>query len=153
MPAKRTKKYNPMKGALASANVGLRNLAVFHSQTNLDEGYSCIVLNYKRCKKVKVGQSMAIAMTEIKHKWNVHLLAIGLESNGKKRFTIDEVPICEPLFQHDLVDYLNERHKLLADEFKAKGNKLTNLAWLAVPTGGIVSTKEVENIIDNFKAW
>jgi len=72
---KRSKQYNKMDGALASARRGLRNLAVFHSQRSMDGKYTCIMVNYKTANQEKVCQSMVFAIGEVRHKWNVHLLA------------------------------------------------------------------------------
>mgnify|MGYP000424558645 FL=1 len=103
------KKYNKMKGALASARVGLKNLAVFHSQKDSGEKYTCMCVNFKKGEQIQVCQSLAFAIGEIRHKWNIHLIASGKESNGKSRFEVDQVPITEPLLQSDLVDLQIQR--------------------------------------------
>ena len=100
-----------MKGALASAKVGLKNLAVFHSQRDSKEKYTAHVVNFNSGKSLTVGESMAFAIGKMRHKWNVHLLAIGEDANGKNYFKCDEVAITEPLLQSDLVEYLDWRHK------------------------------------------
>lgn len=150
--AKRTKKYNAMSGALAAARRGLKNLAVFHSKKDCDKKFTCIMVNYKTAKQVTVGQSMAFAVGEIKHKWSIHMLAIGVESNGKKRFEVEEVALPEPLFQHQLVDYLNEHHEALRVKFEER-NKLTNLAWLAVPNGDSIDNDQIDAILTKYGAW
>ncbi len=146
------KKYNKMKVALASARLGLKNLAVFHSQKDAGEQFSCTCLNFKTAKKVLVGKSMALAIADIRHKWNVHLIASGIESNGKKRFEVDQVPITEPLLQSDLIEYLDWRHKELAESFKNR-NQLTNVSWLAVPNGDEISDEQIDIILTNNEAW
>lgn len=89
----RNKKYNPMEAAKRAARVGLRNLAVFHSQRDNQEKYTAHVVNTKNGSDLTVGQSMAFAICKIRHKWNVHLLAIGEDTNGKNYFKCDEVAI------------------------------------------------------------
>lgn len=149
---KRSKRYNKMDAALASARLGLKDLAVFHSEHENSDKYTAHMVNYKTTSKQKVSQSMAFALNNIRHKWNVHLLAIGVESNGKSRFEIDYVKIKEPLLQSDLVDYLNDRHDEFAEQFK-KRNTLTNLAWLAVPNGNDVEPEQIDSILTKFGAW
>jgi hypothetical protein len=149
---KRNKKHNKMRDALASARIGLKNLAVFHSQSELNDGFTCIVVNYKTAKQVTVGQSMAYVISEVRHKWAIHMIAVGVESNGKSRFEVEEMVLPVPLLQSQLVDYLNEHHQALADEF-AKRNKLTNLAWLAVPNGDSISNEQIDKILTKYKAW
>ena len=51
----RKKKYNKMKGALACARAGLKNLAVFHSQTFDRDTYTAEILNYKTARSIDVG--------------------------------------------------------------------------------------------------
>ncbi len=146
------KKYNKMKGALASARLGLRNLAVFHSQKDAGKQFTCICLNFKTGNNIALGKSMAFAISEIRHKWNIHLIASGVESNGKKRFEVDQVPITQPLLQSDLVEYLDWRHKDLAENFK-KRNELTNVSWLAVPNGDEITNEQIDLILTKYKAW
>ncbi|APC46255.1 hypothetical protein [Pseudoalteromonas phage PHS3] len=146
------KKYNKMKGALASARVGLKNLAVFHSQKDSGEKYTCLCVNFKTGEQIKVGQSMAFAISEIRHKWNIHLIASGKESNGKTRFEVDQVPITEPLLQSDLVEYLDWRHKEHAANFE-KRNELTNVSWLAVPNGDDITNEQIDLILTKYGAW
>ena len=146
------KKYNKMKGALASARVGLKNLAVFHSQKDSGEKYTCLCVNFKTGEQIQVGQSMAFAISEIRHKWNIHLIASGKESNGKARFEVDQVPITEPLLQSDLVEYLDWRHKDHAANFE-KRNELTNVSWLAVANGDDITNEQIDLILTKYGAW
>ncbi|AQN32318.1 hypothetical protein [Pseudoalteromonas phage PHS21] len=146
------KKYNKMKGALASARVGLKSLAVFHSQKDSGEKYTCMCVNFKTGEQIKVGQSMAFAISEIRHKWNIHLIASGKESNGKTRFEVDQVPITEPLLQSDLVEYLDWRHKEHAANFE-KRNELTNVSWLAVANGDDITNEQIDLILTKYGAW
>ena len=146
------KTHNKMKGALASARIGLKDLTVFHSKRTSGEKFTCEVINFKTASKCNVGQSMAFAIGEIKHKWNIHLIASGVESNGKKRFEVDEVPITEPLLQSDLVEYLDWRHKEHAIKFQQR-NELTNVSWLAVPNGTSISDEQIDSILTKYGAW
>ena len=149
---KRNKKHNKMKGALACAKVGLKNLAVFHSQNANHEKYTAELVNYKTARSTDVGLSMAGAITKIRHLWNIHLIAVGVESNGKSRFEVEEVKLTEPLYQSQLVDYLNDAHDDLAEDFKQR-NTLTNLCWLAVPNGDSISNEQIDAILTKYEAW
>lgn len=151
---KRNKKYNSMKGALKSAKVGLKNLGVWHSQRTESE-YTAEVINYLHLKKEDIGQSMAFAITKVRHKWQILLLAIGEDDQGKKYFKVDPVQLKHEMYQSDLAEYLDARHK----EFIAKSfnkNHLTNVAWLAVPTGSEadrVTDEQIDRIITFNEAW
>lgn len=148
---KRNKKYNKMKGALAFARLGLKDLGVWHDE-KCDAEYTSEIINYKRCRPIDVGLSMINAIVKVKHLWNIHLIVIGRESNGKRRFEVEEHAIPEPLFQSDLVSYLNEAHKEFAGQFAAR-NELTNVAWLAVPNGNTATGEQIEAIINYKGAW
>ena len=75
---KHNKKYNKMKGALAFARLGLKDLAVWHDEKS-DAEYTSEIINYKRCRSIDIGLSMVNAIIKVKHKWNIHLIAIGHE--------------------------------------------------------------------------
>lgn len=151
---KRNKKYNSMKGALKSAKVGLKNLGVWHSQRTESE-YTAEVINYIKLKKEDIGQSMAFAITKIRHKWQILLLAIGEDDQGKKYFKVDPVQVKHEMHQSDLADYLDKRHKdFIAKSFNK--NHLTNVAWLAVPTGAEadrITDEQIDRIITFKDAW
>lgn len=146
------KRQNKMAVALASAKIGLKNLSVFHSQKDSGEKFTCNVVNFKTSRKVKVTKSMAFAIGEIKHEWNIHLIASGKESNGKLRFEVEEVPLSEPLLQSDLIDYLDWRHKEMAVKFKER-NELTNVSWLAVMNGDSINDDQIDAILTKYGAW
>lgn len=138
---KRAKKYNAMEKAKASARVGLKNLGVWHSEKTESE-YTAEIVNYKHLKNEPIGESMAFAVINIRHKWQVLLLAIGEDDSGRKYFKVDPVQLKHEMYQSDLAEYLNQRHKDFINKQFNK-NHLANVAWLAVPTG-----HEADNITD-----
>lgn len=143
-----------MNGALASAKVGLKNLGVWHSQRTESE-YTAEVINYIKLKKEDIGQSMAFAITKVRHKWQILLLAIGEDDQGKKYFKVDPVQVKHEMYQSDLAEYLDKRHKdFIAKSFNK--NHLTNVAWLAVPNGYAadrVTDEQIDKIITFNEAW
>lgn len=146
MPAKRAKKYNPMAGAKASAKAGLKNVAVYHSERDKGKRISCCTVNFKTANEIPTGSSMARVLVNMRFKWNIHLLAIGIDNDGRKYFKVDEVPVTKELHQHDLVEYLEWRH----DDFVTKSfnkNHLTNKAWIAVPNGDSLTNEQIDNIL------
>lgn len=155
MPAKkRNKKHNPMRGALASARVGLRHLAIWHSEKSTGD-YTAEVINTKTLKSERIGQSTAFALNNIRHKWQILLLAIGEDNNGKKYFKVDPVQLKTEMLQSDLVEYLNKRHKSFIEKSFNKSH-LTNVAWFAQPNGwetDRLSDEVIEKLIDKKEAW
>jgi len=145
---KRNKKYNKMKGALAFMRFGLNNLAVWRDESQK----KAEIVDYKHCRNVVITDSIVKAVTEVRHKWNIHLIAIGLDSNEDPCFKLEEHLVNEPLLQEQLVDYLVCKHEILAAEFSGC-NTLTNVAWLAVPNGDTITTEQVEAVINYKDAW
>lgn len=143
---KRKKKYNKMAGAKASAKLGLKNVAVYHSQRNIDNKYTCCTVNVKSGNEIPTGESMAFAIIQVRHKWSIHLLAIGEDDNGRKYFKVDEVVLSDELYQHQLVEYLDWRHKDFVQKSFNK-NHLTNVAWIASPNGELLTDEQIDNIL------
>ena len=143
-----------MKGALKSAKVGLRSLGVWHSQRT-ESDYTAEVVNYKTLKSEDVGTSMVFAITKVRHFWQILLLAIGEDDSGKKYFKVDPVQVKHEMFQSDLAEYLDQRHKdFIAKSFNK--NHLTNVAWLAVPNGSeadSITDEMIDNLITAKGAW
>ena len=143
-----------MKGALSSARIGLKNLAVWHSH-NTESEYTAELINVKSYNTIPVGESTVFAITKIKHKWQVLLLAIGEDDSGKKYFKVDPVQIINEMYQSDLAEYLDERHKnFVAKSFNK--NHLTNVAWLAVMNGfeaDKITDEMIDNLITYKNAW
>ena len=154
MSAKRTKKYNPMKGALASARVGLKNLAVWHSQKT-ESDYTAELVNVKTYRTIPVGESTVFAITKIRHKWQVLLLAISIDNDGRKYFKVDPVQVVNEMYQSDLAEYLDKRHKDFVSKSFNK-NHLTNVAWVAVPNGfeaDKITDQQIDELITEKGAW
>lgn len=86
-----------MKGALASARVGLKNLAVWHSQKT-ESDYTAELVNVKSYRTIPVGESTVFAITKIRHKWQVLLLAIGIDNDGRKYFKVDPVQVVNEMY-------------------------------------------------------
>ncbi|QAY18011.1 hypothetical protein [Pseudoalteromonas phage C7] len=152
--SRKGKKYNPVEAAKRAARVGLKNLAVWHSH-NTESDYTAELVNVKSYKTIPVGESTVFAITKIKHKWQVLLLAIGEDGSGKKYFKVDPVQIINEMYQSDLAEYLDARHK----DFVAKSfnkNHLTNVAWLAVPNGfeaDKLTDRQIDELITAKGAW
>lgn len=152
--SRKGKRYNKMKGGLSAARMGLKNLAVWHSH-NTESDYTAELINLKNFMSLKVDESKVFAVTKIRHKWQIILLAIGQDDTGKKYFKVDPVQIINEMYQSDLAEYLDTRHKkFVGDKFNK--NHLTNVAWLAVPDGSIadrITDEQLDKLITFKKAW
>lgn len=113
------------------------------------------MVNYKALKSEDIGRSMAFAITNVRHKWQILLLAIGEDDNGKKYFKVDPVQVKHEMYQSDLSEYLDKRHKDFISKSFNK-NHLTNVAWVAIPNGqeaDSITDEMLDNLITFKNAW
>lgn len=108
------KKYTKMKGALASARQALKDVAVFNSQIKENDKPVCTLIDFKHMHQLRVTRSFDHAITKTRHKWSINLIAIGRESNGKKRFEVEEIVLKNEVYHAQLIDYVKAAHADLA---------------------------------------
>ena len=72
---RKNKKYNPVEGAKRAARMGLKNLAVWHSQKT-ESDYTAELVNVKTYRTIPVGESTVFAITKIRHNWQVYITCI-----------------------------------------------------------------------------
>lgn len=146
---KRKKKFNPVKHAQRVNEAILSKMAVCYIADGTDQPINLIDL---KGKKLKVTKTMANAIEKFRYKWSIMLSVFGYEKNGKRRMTFDLVTVDMPVFQSDLVDFLNETHKSIIEEFK-KNNEAIGACWLASATGRDFSEEETAAIFDKLGVW
>lgn len=150
MAKKRTKKHNPLKGKLLMVKQGLKNIGVFRSVQKQEQG-SCEVINYKSGNRVDMGQSMARAIIELRHKWTIHIMALGW--NGFDHYMKSETIECtNPMFQAELADYLDKEHKAFVKR-EMNPDHLTDLCWVAIPNGDDLNENELGELLDKLNIW
>ena len=146
----RKKKYNPVKSALSLARSSLKNVGVWHSVREKGGSYAQLI-NYKNGKEVAITSSLANMITNIRHNWIIHMMAIG--HDGTRSYFKSEVAIPDrPMLQANLSSFLDKKHReFVKTEFNSK--HLTNVAWIAIPNGVELNEKEIAFVIDQKKAW
>ena len=109
------------------------------------------LINYKSGQDVEINNTLANTIIKLRHKWVIHMLAIG--SDGTRSYFKSAVAIPDrEMYQRDLSEFLNEEHKeFVRKEFNKK--HLTNVAWIAIPNGVELTEKELEFVIDAKGAW
>jgi len=148
--AKVRKKYNPLKGKLVMVNHALKSIGVFRSTQTQEDG-ECEVIDYKKGKRVHMGKSMAKAIVGLRHKWTIHIAAIG--NNGFDDYIKSEVIECKhEMYQADLAEYLDKEHKKFIEK-EMNPDHLRNVAWLAIPCGGEISESDFGELMSKMGAW
>lgn len=150
--SRKNKQHNKMAGALASARLALKNVAVFNSQIKEGDKPVCTLIDFKNMHQLKVTTAFDFAITKTRHKWSVNLIAVGKESNGKKRFEVEEISLNDEVYHDQLIDYVNEVHKALAERFSIR-NELTNVAWIASPIGQEINNETIDQVLTRYRAW
>jgi len=145
----RKKKYNPMKTIQTQASYGLKNLAVFFSQA---KGESCDVVNTKSFNNIQITQSIATAITGLRHNWSITMLALGRRQDGQEYFKAENVSFNVPMFQSELSDALQDMHK---DFINRSMNKLhlCNICWFACPRGTDFDESHLGEMLTKLDAW
>lgn len=147
---KRNKKYNAWSNAVKLARVGLKNLGVWRSVRD-NEQYSAELVNYKTGKLIKVTQSMASIIINIRHRWTIHMLAIGFDGT-RNYFKCEVAQPKHEMLQADLAEYLDVEHRRFV-ETEFNKSHLTNVAWLAIPNGVELENEEISAFLDRVEAW
>lgn len=129
----------------------LKDLVVFHSQNSKGE-HNCKVLNFKTNTEINLGPSLYHTMGRCPHKWKVSIVVIGRDHNNDRYFKVDEVPLEEPLTQHQMAEYIKWRHQDFADK-KFNKNHLTNMAHIASIDHQILTNEEIDAILTKQDAW
>jgi len=151
---RRNKKYNAKKSMSTFAKKGLRNLGVWYDYRS--EGkYPFKLVNVQTRNPIKLTDVIAFTLKDLKHKWQMILINTGKDDQGEVSFNYDTVQIKEYMFQHELVEYLRERHT----DFAVNHSGLTevdNYCWLAVPIGSCadeLTELDIYNIVDKMEGW
>lgn len=147
---KSEKQYNKVKGALYYARAGLKDLGVWSDVKNLD--YKCEVVNYKTGKSLTPSDVMKTSIANVRYFWNIQLVVVGCESNGKQRIEIASLQSEREYYHDELIPKLKSEHEKLAADFAQK-NKVTNLCWLAVPNGVDVNEECIWSLIESRNSW
>ena len=143
--AKQRKKFNPLKQMKKIASYGLKNLGVFKSLQKHSDG-KCEAVNYRKCKSIEIGQSTAAAIVNIRHKWIVHIGAIG--NNGFDSY-LKQAVVTLPYecFQSEIADALDKEHRKFVDK-EINKDQLKDIVWLALPTGNELSEQEFGEFLE-----
>lgn len=137
-----------MKEVQTQSTYALKNLAVFYS---LADGDTCIMLNTKTLNPVQVTRNLAIAITNLRHRWCITMLALGRSHDGRNYFKAKAV-LSKPMFQSELSELLSELHK---DFVKKEMNKqhLCNVCWFACPRCTVFDDEHLDKMLTKLNAY
>lgn len=139
------KKFNPLKQMKKVASYGLRNVGVFKSLQRHQDG-DCEVVNYKKAKTIDIDQSTAGAIIGVRHKWVVHIGAIG--HNGFDTY-LKQAVINLPYecFQSEIAGVLDKEHRAFVER-EINKEHLMDIVWLALPVGEELSEQEFGEFLE-----
>lgn len=150
MGKKRNKKYCALKHSQIINEHMLKNLCVVYISDG--EPDREIMLCDLKGNKKQVARSMAYAIEKMRYKWSIMISVFGKEKNGKNRCEHQLITIDIPLFQSDMVEFLNDIHQEMIKEFK-KHNIAYGAAWVASAIDRNWSEDEVNEIYIKNGAW
>lgn len=146
---KRNKKYSALKNTHVVNEAILKHYYVAYMADGKDRDIE--LLSNKGDKK-PVSKTMARAIENFRYKWAVLISVFGYEKNGKQRCEHSLVTVDKPVYQHEIVDTLNDEHKELIAEFKKK-NEVIGASWLASPVLDDIDEDEAVEIYKKMGAW
>lgn len=150
MKKKRTKKSCALKRREALNRAMLKDKFVFYMKNSHEK--RDIILIDKRGNRLDVSLRVAQAIQEFMHKWSVVTAVFGYEKNGKQRMVKEQHRIDTPLFQSDIVGYLNDAHQSLINDFK-QHNEAVGAGWIASPFGVDFDDDFIDMIFNKFDPW
>lgn len=85
------------------------------------------------------------AIDKMQHRWNMLLVAIGIEPSGSKYIKQELHALTEPRFHTATVDYFNQEHERLLATINPKHEK--QAGWIATPFERDFTDAEVMRIL------
>lgn len=85
------------------------------------------------------------AIDKMQHRWNMLLVAIGIETSGSKYIKQELHTLTEPRFHTATVDYFNQAHEKLLSTINPKHEK--QAGWIATPFERDFTDSEVMRIL------
>lgn len=85
------------------------------------------------------------AIDKMQHRWNMLLVAVGIEPSGSKYVKQELHALTEPRFHTATVDYFNQEHERLLATINPKHGK--QAGWIATPFERDFTDSEVMRIL------
>ena len=85
------------------------------------------------------------AIDKMQHRWNMLLVAVGIEPSGSKYVKQELHALTEPRFHTATVDYFNQEHERLLATINPKHGK--QAGWIATPFERDFTDAEVMRIL------
>ena len=126
------------------ALAAMRNTALVWSSAYDDRGVRMYDLQGKRF--VTVNHFHHHAIQKMQHKWQMMLVAVGVEPCGGKYFKTELHALNEPRFHTATVEYFNAEHKRMIDSINPKHE--TQAAWIATISNFELSDDLIMEIIE-----
>lgn len=147
----RTKrKFCPLKVERTKLNHRLRHsAAVFVTGT----GRKVEMVNLVSRKLEVIDMKLAAQMLTTTFEYTVHLYALCIDWQGTPYLKGEECAFTARYYQHDLVEFLNERHQRFLETNVSKKDMIA-AAWIAVPVSKVEVTNETAfEIFDRVGGW
>lgn len=128
----------------------LKNLVVAYDY-NTKNGADLI--NVKLGIFAPVNMNLFNLATNYKYRWNVILIAIGLNGDGDKVFSTIEVETTEYYKQSEMTDFINCKMIQFKKQKHKHIDKLTNTAWIAAPQRLEITDTRIDRILRLRGAW
>jgi hypothetical protein len=128
----------------------LKNLVVaydYKTQASAD------LINVKLGVFAPVNMNLFNLATSYKYRWNVILIAIGLNGKAKQAYSTIELETSEYYKQSEMTQFINDKMELFKKQKHDGIQTLTNAAWIASPQRLDITDTQIDRILRLRGAW
>lgn len=143
---KRTKKYNPKARAIALSKAFAKKYAVVWAGT-----LEAQIVKLSALKPVLLKQSEALAISNVPHKWQVHLCCMLRDHTGRDYIQVQELRFSHEYLSCDTSEIVNDHMKSFVKT--CNSNHVVNVGWVATTSEEDLSDEKISKMMDNIGAW
>jgi Zn-finger domain-containing protein len=132
------------------ARTYLKNLVVaydYKTQAGAD------LINVKLGVFAPVNMNLFNLATNYKYRWNIILIAVGLNGKAKQAYSTIELETTERFKQSEMTQYINDKMEQFKKQKHDDIQTLTNTAWIASPQRLDITDTQIDRILRLRGAW
>lgn len=132
------------------ARAYLKNLVVAYDyKTQL----SADLINVKLGTFAPVNMDLFNLATNYKYRWNIILIAVGLNGKAKQAYSTIELETTEHYKQSEMTQFINDKMEQFKKQRHDDIQTLTNTAWIASPQRLDITDTQIDRILRLRGAW
>ena len=114
---------------------------------------SADLINVKLGIFAPVNMNLFNLATNYKYRWNIILIAVGLNGKAKQAYSTIELETTEHYRQSEMSDFINDKMVQFKKQKHEGVEVLTNTAWIASPQRLNITDAQIDRILRLRGAW